>query len=200
MALLRSVNPIDVGPALYGDGVYLRTPQMADFADWATVREESASFLKPWEPSWPLDDLTRTAFRCRLKRYHREIREDQAYPFFLFRSGDDALMGGITLSHVRRGVAQTCSVGYWIGAAHARRGYMTRALQTLLPFVFETLRLNRLEAACLAHNAASIALLEKVGFQREGYARQYLCINGVWQDHLLYAMLSNDLRPLSAQT
>lgn len=200
MALLRSVNPIDVGPALYGDGVYLRTPQMADFNDWAAVREESASFLKPWEPSWPLDDLTRTAFRRRLKRYHREVREDQAYPFFLFRSGEDALMGGVTLSHVRRGVAQACSIGYWIGAPYARQGYMTRALQTLLPFVFETLRLNRLEAACLPHNAASIALLEKVGFQREGYARQYLCINGVWQDHLLYAMLNNDLRPLSAQT
>jgi len=89
-------------------------------------------------------------------------------------------------------VAQAGSIGYWIGAPFARKGYMTAALRALTPFCFGTLRLHRLEAACIPDNVASIRLLEKAGFKREGYARSYLCINGVWQDHLLYARLKED--------
>ena len=80
-----------------------------------------------------------------------------------------------------------------MGAPHAGRGYMTAAVRAVLPFVFDTLCLHRLEAACLPHNLPSIRLLERVGFQREGLARRYLCINGVWQDHLLFALLRDDL-------
>lgn len=193
MAFLRSVGGFDVSLSIAGQGVRLRTPQMSDYAEWADLRERSRAFLTPWEPVWPRDDLTRTAFRRRLRRYAQDIREDQAYPFFVFRVPDDRLLGGITLSNVRRGVAQTCSLGYWMGAAHAGKGYMTAAVRAVVPFVFETLCLHRLEAACLPHNMASIRLLERVGFQREGLARRYLCINGLWQDHLLYALLRDDV-------
>ena len=96
---------------------------------------------------------------------------------------------------MRRGVAQAGSLGYWMGAPHAGQGYMTEAVRTLVPFAFGSLRLHRLEAACIPTNGASIRLLEKVGFAREGLARQYLCINGVWHDHLLYALVSTDVRP-----
>ncbi len=192
MAFLRSVGSLETGPSIEGHGIFLRTPVMSDFAEWAKLRSESRSFLTPWEPLWQQDDLTRPAYRRRLKRYQREIREDLGYPFFLFRAGDDVLLGGLTLTNVRRGVSQCCSLGYWMGASHADRGYMTNAVQAILPFVFETLKLHRLEAACLPHNAASIKLLEKVGFKREGYARNYLCINGQWQDHLLYARIVED--------
>lgn len=191
MALLRSANTIETGPAIHGDGVVLRAPQTSDYAEWAALREESRAFLVPWEPSWPGDDLTKPAFRRRLKRYQRDLKQDLAYPFFIFDSQTLALTGGVTLSNVRRGVAQAASVGYWAGAPHARKGYLTRALKCLIPFAFETLRLHRLEAACLPHNAASVALLEKSGFEREGYAKDYLCINGLWQDHLLYGLLRN---------
>jgi ribosomal-protein-alanine N-acetyltransferase len=71
---------------------------------------------------------------------------------------------------------------------------MTEAVRTLIPFAFGTLRLHRLEAACIPTNAASTRLLEKLGFVREGLARQYLCINGLWQDHLLYALIATDGR------
>jgi [ribosomal protein S5]-alanine N-acetyltransferase len=179
-------------PAIEGEGVYLRHPQMSDFPEWAALREKSRSFLEPWEPIWPADDLTRGAFRRRLKRYAEDQRADQAYSFFIFRADDNTLIGGVTLSNVRRGVAQACSVGYWMGASHARQGLMSRAMRALIPFSFNNLRLHRIEAACIATNAASIRLLEKSGFQREGYARQYLCINGMWQDHLLYARLRDD--------
>jgi len=193
MVFLRSVTA-DTGPAIHGEGVFLRTPQMGDFPAWAQLREASRAFLTPWEPTWPLDDLTRSAFRRRIRRYLQDIREDTAYPFFVFRTEDGALLGGITLSNVRRGVTQSTSLGYWIGETFARQGFMGAAVGAVVPFVFDQLRLHRLEAACLPSNTASIRLLEKVGFTREGFARRYLRINGVWQDHFLYAMLSEDPR------
>ena len=195
MAFLRSVNPLETGPAIYGEGIHMRTPHISDYVEWAALREESRDFLVPWEPTWPIDDLTRSAFRRRLRRYYRDIREDEAYPFFVFRTSGDTLVGGLTVSHVRRGVTQSCSLGYWIGKPHARRGLMTAAVAATVSFVFGTLRLHRIEAACLADNVASIRLLEKAGFSREGLARRYLRINGVWQDHLLFALLEDDPRP-----
>jgi [ribosomal protein S5]-alanine N-acetyltransferase len=189
MALFRTINLADQPPLIEGAGVFLRAPQAGDYAEWAALRETSRTFLTPWEPTWPADDLTRSAFRRRLRRYAEDQRNDQAYAYFLFRSGDQVLVGGLTLANLRRGVAQAGSLGYWIGAPYARRGYMTAAVAALIPYAFTTLRLHRLEAACIPTNAASISLLEKTGFEREGYAREYLCINGQWQDHLLYARL-----------
>ena len=122
-----------------------------------------------------------------------EQRTDQAYSFLLFRS-DEVLVGGLTLANIRRGVAQTGSLGYWTGEAYARQGIMTAAVRALIPYAFSSLRLHRLEAACIPTNAASISLLEKTGFTREGYAREYLCIDGQWQDHLLYGRLKDAAR------
>jgi [ribosomal protein S5]-alanine N-acetyltransferase len=192
MAFFRTVNLNDSPPAIAGNGVTLRLPQNTDYAAWAALREQSRAFLTPWEPTWPADDLTRTAFRRRIRRYTEDQRNDLAYAFLVFRSSDSALVGGLTLANVRRGVAQAGSIGYWTGAPFARHGYMTAALRALIPFSFNSLRLHRLEAACIPSNVASIGLLEKTGFRREGYARQYLCINGAWQDHLLYARLRDD--------
>lgn len=192
--LLRSALSIDSTPVIRGDNVYLRAPLASDYASWADLREKSRSFLTPWEPTWPLDDLTRSSYKRRIKRYQREIRDDSGYAFFLFCKDDDALIGGIRLSHIRRGVAQSCSLGYWMGQGYSGKGYMTAAVNAIIPFIFEGLRLHRIEAACLPHNKASMRLLEKVGFQQEGRARSYLCINGLWQDHLLFAFVESDLR------
>lgn len=193
MVLFRFTPHNEALPAVRGEGLYLRAPQMADFSQWAALRAESRRFLEPWEPLWPADDLTRSSFRRRVRRYAQEIASDTAYPFLIFRQGDDVLLGGLTLGFVRRGVAQTCTLGYWIGERHARQGHMTHAVRAAVGFAFRNLALRRVEAACLPSNAASIRLLEKVGFSREGYARRYLCIAGTWQDHLLYALLSDDI-------
>ncbi len=195
MAFFRTVSLSDLMPAIAGEGVVLRAPQMTDFAAWAALRAASRDFLTPWEPTWPADDLTRTSFRRRIKRYSEDQRSDLAYAFFLFRKHDDLLVGGLTLANIRRGCAQAGSLGYWMGAAHARQGYMTAAVNAVIPFAFGTLRLHRVEAACIPANVASIRLLEKTGFRREGFARQYLCIDGVWQDHLLYGRLKDDPQP-----
>ena len=192
MAFFRTVSFSEPLPTVEGGGIYLRAPQMSDYSEWTTLREASRAFLTPWEPTWPSDDLGRSAFRRRLRRYAEDQRADTSYAFFLFRKADDALVGGLTLANIRRGVAQAGSLGYWIGEPFARRSLMTGALQGLVPFAFGSLRLHRLEAACIPSNAASIRLLEKMGFVREGYAREYLCINGLWQDHLLFARLNGD--------
>jgi ribosomal-protein-alanine N-acetyltransferase len=194
MAFLRSVPLNDAGPMIRGDRVWLRVPQMSDYGEWAHLRGGSEGFLRPWEPEWAPDELTRSAFRRRLRHYQRDMRDGVGYAFFLLRNGDNTLLGGATLTNARRGVSQSISIGYWIGAPYARQGYMTAALKALVPFVFENLGFHRLEAACLPSNAASRTLLEKCGFRHEGLARKYLRINGQWQDHLLYAAIDEHLR------
>src|SRR6185437_2508070 len=195
MAFFRTVSLADQMPAVAGDGVVLRTPQMSDWGEWTALREASRDFLTPWEPTWPADDLTRASFRRRIRRYSEDQRNDLAYAFFIFRKHDDVLLGGLTLANIRRGCAQAASLGYWIGALFARQGHMTAAVNAIVPFAFGTLRLHRIEAACIPANVASVRLLEKTGFGREGFARQYLCIDGIWQDHLLYARIKDDPSP-----
>jgi ribosomal-protein-alanine N-acetyltransferase len=195
MAFFRTINFTEPLPSVEGDGVMLRTPQTTDFDEWVALRETSRDFLTPWEPTWPDDDLTRGAFRRRIKRYAEDLRSDQGYAFLITRYSDGALVGGLTLANIRRGVAQAGSVGYWMGQSFIRQGYMTAAVRAVIPFGFTSLRLHRIEAACIPTNNASIRLLERAGFVREGFAREYLCINGTWQDHLLYARLKDPPRP-----
>ena len=193
IAFMRGLTfPGGQQPVIRGEGLYLRYPRMADFPFWAKLRADSREFLTPWEPVWADDELTRSAFRRRIKRYQKETRLDSAYVFFVLRESDDALVGGCTISNVRRGVTQCCTLGYWIGSQFARQGYMTGALRALLPFVFRTLGLHRIEAACLTDNDASKNLLARVGFRQEGLARRYLLINGEWADHLLFALLKEE--------
>jgi ribosomal-protein-alanine N-acetyltransferase len=193
IAFMRGLTfPGGQQPVIRGQGIYLRYPRIGDYLAWARLRGESREFLTPWEPVWADDELTRGAFRRRIKRYQKETRLDSAYVFFVLRQSDDVLLGGCTLSNVRRGVTQCCTMGYWIGAKFARQGYMTNAVKALVPFVFKTLGLHRIEAACLVDNEASKNLLARTGFRQEGLARRYLLINGQWADHLLFALLKEE--------
>jgi ribosomal-protein-alanine N-acetyltransferase len=189
MAFLRSPFAADPPPVLKDGHAVIRVPEMSDYEQWAALRAASREFLTPWEPIWPANDLTRAAFRSRIRQYWRDIDEDVAYPYFIFDAQGQVLVGALTLSNVRRGVAQTGTLGYWIGLAHARQGYMTSAVRLTLDFAFRHLGLHRVEASCLPHNQASIRLLQKCGFAREGLARGYLKIAGEWRDHLLFARL-----------
>jgi len=196
IAFMRGLTfPGGQQPVIRGQGIYLRYPRAADYLNWAKLRGESRDFLTPWEPIWAEDELTRGAFRRRIKRYQKETRQDSAYVFFVCRESDDALLGGCTLSNVRRGVTQCCTLGYWVGEKFARQGYMTSAVKALIPFIFRTLGLHRIEAGCLTDNDASKSLLARTGFRQEGLARRYLLINGQWADHLLFAMLKEDAQP-----
>ena len=175
-----------------GPRTILRTPEREDVAEWTNLRAESRGFLVPFEPSWPADAVSRAGFRRRLRRYALDWRSDQGYSFLLFRREDRALVGGISLSNVRRGVAESGSLGYWIGERYARRGYMSEGLTLILAFAFERLKLHRVEAACLPHNTASRKLLAKSGFREEGYAREYIAIDGAFQDHVLFGLIQEE--------
>jgi ribosomal-protein-alanine N-acetyltransferase len=194
MALLRTASPSDFGPIIESERVLLRTPQVSDYLAWAELRASSREFLMPWEPLWAMDELSRASFRRRVRHYQRDLREDIGYALFIYAAATGGLVGGVTLCNIRRGVTQSCTLGYWIGAQYAQQGYMSAAVRAVVPFVFDSLELHRLEAACLPTNTASIRLLEKTGFKREGLARRYLRINGVWQDHRLFALLDSDAR------
>lgn len=168
----------------------LRLPQMRDYEQWHSLRRASQDFLRPFEPRWTELDLARSVYTSRVRRSRQEAEEGTDYTFFMFRvaAGGPELVGGITLSNIRRRAAQFVSLGYWMGQSHASKGLMTEGVGLVLPFVFETLDLHRIHAAFLPTNMASRRVLEKNGFLEEGFAKNYLQINGRWEDHVLMGL------------
>ena len=182
------------GPMLIGEVVYLRPPQMQDFPAWRQLREESSGFLKPREPRWRTDHLTRASFRRRVRWARRMARDKAALACLIFRVADDVLVGGITLESIRGWPARTAMLGYWIGFRYTRRGYMSDAVTTLASHAFGAFGLSRLEAVCIPENVASRRLLERCGFGYEGPAEAYLEINSSWRDHDRFTLISTGRR------
>ena len=186
-ALLRPQVPV-----LKGDRISLSLPKRSDYAAWRDLRSESARFLRPWEPEWAPDELSSDAFAARLRRYYGEARHRTGFTFFLFDRTGTTLCGGITLGQIRRGVAQSGTLGYWMGERFAGMGLMREAVEEVARFAFSSERLHRIEAACLPQNERSIGLLSRCGFSCEGRLRSYLKIAGRWEDHCLYALLAEE--------
>ncbi|KAG1649907.1 putative zinc protease [Nymphon striatum] len=160
---LSAVGPVQNIPRLEEikdrlDGsLYLRTPTHADYNQWVQLRRDSKSFLKPWEPLWPEDDLSVIGYRRRMKSYAQQRHNGTSRTYFLFTRGDNKLVGGISLTRITYGITRSAML-----------------------------------AACLPRNTTSINLLKKSGFGEEGYAREYLEINNVREDHILFAILGSD--------
>ena len=180
------------GPSLTGDRVMLRIPVTSDYREWSSLRRESRAFLEPWEPRWAPDELERSAWRLRVRRNRSEHAAGSAIAFLIFDRQCDCLVGGITLGNIRYGVSQSAQIGYWMGERYAGKGLMQDAIRVLLSHAFGTMRLHRVEAACIPGNTRSIRVLEKAGFTREGLLRSYLRINGIWQDHFIYALIADE--------
>jgi [ribosomal protein S5]-alanine N-acetyltransferase len=174
-----------------GAGHYFRLPRNGDYRSWYQLRSESRSFLDRWEPSWESDSLTESNFRARVIRAAQEHSSGVAMPLLLFSRRSDELLGGLTIGHIRRGAAQSCMIGYWMGERHAGKGHMSTAIPVAIKHIFTSLNLHRIEAACIPDNTRSIRVLEKAGFHREGYMTDYLKIKGEWRDHLLYALVDS---------
>jgi ribosomal-protein-alanine N-acetyltransferase len=180
----------DDTPVLMGSRVTLRAPRGSDYTAWRDLRRQSRDFLKPFEPRWSESDLSPRVYSARLKRGREEVRAGTDYSFFLFMrvNGEEKLVGGITLSNIRRRAAQFVNLGYWMGQPFAGKGLMTEAVGLVVPFCFETLGLHRIHAAFLPDNMASRRVLEKNGFREEGFAEHYLQIDGRWADHVLFGL------------
>lgn len=179
-------------PRLDGERVSLRFPNSRDYSEWSALRLGSRGFLERWEPRWASDEHERPAWRQRMRRYREELAHGTAVPFLIFLNATGEMVGGISIGSIRRGVAQTGQIGYWMGENHAGRGYMLEAVKLLVAYGFDELKLHRIEAACIPGNERSMRVLEKAGFTREGLLRSYLKINGTWQDHYLYALVEGE--------
>jgi ribosomal-protein-alanine N-acetyltransferase len=173
--------------------VRLRLPRRADYEAWQNLRAKSRLFLKPVEPKWSDVDLTRNAYADRVRKCRDCAKKGTEFSMFIFslEHGKEILVGGVTLSNIRYRAAHHANIGYWLGQEQVGNGYMVRAVSLLLKFAFESLNLKRIHAACLPDNVSSIKVLSRTGFAEEGFAQEYLQINGEWRDHLLYGLTAS---------
>ena len=177
-------------PMIVGDGLTIRCPQLTDHAEWRALRLKSRQFLTPFEPRWGETELSAKGFADRVRRNRRDASTGTEFSLLIFDHSPrrPVMVGGMTLSNIRRRAAQNVTLGYWMAVDFAGKGIMTRAVALILPFVFDTLGLHRIEAACLPDNTASRRVLMSNGFREIGLAEYYLQINGEWRDHVLFAL------------
>ena len=176
-----------------GSKVILRAPQYGDWKAWAEQRKTNKKYLQPWEPLWTLYELERSSFVKRVRMFERLSLHDEAYSFLIFKRDIHEFIGEINISNVQRGVIQSCSIGYWISKDSVGKGMMSESLELAKSFIFNELKLHRIEAACLPHNESSLKVLLKNGFIVEGTARKLLKINDKWQDHTVLSFITDDL-------
>jgi ribosomal-protein-alanine N-acetyltransferase len=177
---------------LEGFRVALRPPRESDATEFLALRARNKNFLKPYEPQWPADALTRDFFLRRLQKQARNWNEDRGNYFLIQKKDEMSLIGGMNINGIRRGNIPYGSLGYWIDRDHQGRGYMSESMRLIIRYGFEDLGLRRIIAASLPHNARSRALLIRAGFREQGLIEQYLQIDGRKQDHVLYHLNYKD--------
>ena len=170
----------------------LAIPRAEDCAAWGELVLASRHFFA--------GRVSTKATPAAFAAYLASARDSSGACRLIWRRADRTLVGAINLTEIVRGKFQSGYLGYYIGAAYARNGYMTEALQLMLALVFRRLRLHRVEANIQPGNRASLRLVKRAGFRREGYSRRYLKIAGRWQDHERWALLAEDWHPVGART
>jgi len=179
---------------LMGRRLILRRLEPGDFMQWREVRRRNTQWLTKWEParapSAPNVIEDRGAFALRCHAREREWQMGTGYGFGIFVGGKFG--GEINLNSVQRGAYQNAYVGYWIDEAHAGHGYVPEALVMIARFAFDDLALHRIQISILPRNQASRRVVEKLNIRSEGVAERYLEINGVWEDHIRYAITSEE--------
>jgi ribosomal-protein-alanine N-acetyltransferase len=181
---------------IIGQKVILRPPQYSDWKAWADERKKNKLYLQPWEPLWSINELERSSFVKRVRMFERLSHNDQAYSFLIFTSDNEDFIGEVNISNVQRGIIQSCTIGYWIAKDCEGKGMMSESLELVKEFIFNELKLHRIEAACLPHNMPSLKVLLKNGFIKEGTARKLLKINDKWQDHTVLSFILDDFKKL----
>ena len=179
-----------------GQKVLLRPPQYSDWRTWADERKKNELYLQPWEPLWSINELERSSFVKRVRMFERLSHNDQAYSFLIFKSDSGDFIGEVNISNVQRGIIQSCSIGYWIAKDCEGKGMMSESLELIKEFIFNELKLHRIEAVCLPYNKPSLKVLLKNGFIKEGTARKLLKINDKWQDHTVLSFIVDDFKKL----
>jgi ribosomal-protein-alanine N-acetyltransferase len=183
------VSPLE----LSGWRVRLRTLTEDEYSEWFEVRARCREWLVPWEPrpdGSPTTPEDKASFVARCAARERERQMGTGYGFGIFVDG--RLAGEITLSSIQRGPFQNAFVGYWVDKAMAGLGLAPEATVAVLRFAFEELVLHRIEVAIVPRNRASRRVVEKLELREEGVALRYLEIDGRWEDHVRYAITSEE--------
>jgi ribosomal-protein-alanine N-acetyltransferase len=189
MSARTRVSPLE----LSGWRVRLRTLSEDDYGEWYEVRARCRDWLVPWEPrpeGSPPTPEDRSSFVARCAARERERQMGTGYGFGIFVEG--RLAGEITLSSIQRGPFQNAFVGYWVDQSKAGLGLAPEATVVVLRFAFEELSLHRIEVAIVPRNHASRRVVEKLELRQEGVALRYLEIDGRWEDHVRYAVTSEE--------
>lgn len=179
---------------LLGRRVVLRPLAAADFPEWRQVRRRNVEWLTRWEPArMPgqpdvVEDPEAFAVRCSARLRERQLGTGFGYGIFV----DGAFAGEINLTSVQRGPFQSGYIGYWIDERQAGNSYVAEALVVLARYVFEDLRLHRLQIAIIPRNGPSRRVMDKLAIREEGVAQRYLEINGTWEDHVRYAITAEE--------
>ena len=192
MTILRPFQSKKESMVLYGNKVFLRAPEFRDWREWSELRKFNMEYLKPWEPAWSPYELERGYFVKRVKFFDKLSNRDKGYSFLIFLNDKNKLIGEININNIQRGVVQSCSIGYWISENKMGLGYMRESISILKEFIFNDLKLHRIEAACLPRNMRSLRTLLKSEFEIEGHAKKYLKINGAWEDHILLSCIKHE--------
>jgi len=178
-----------------GPRVLLRPLRVNDWEAWSEVRLRNRTWLEKWEPApepgSPDAARDREAFRARCGAIERQRHFDTAYSFGVFLNAGE-FAGEVSLGSIQRGAFQGAYLGYWIDEKHAGHGYTPEAVVLMLRYGFEDLHLHRIQASIVPRNAPSRRVAEKVGLRDEGVAQRYLQIQGTWEDHIRYAMTSEE--------
>lgn len=179
---------------LEAGAIYIRLVEPEDAAAMLHLLERNRNFFKPFEPRRPPDQWTEQAQRDLLVASVKRRESGDEYGFGIFLTETDELIGRVNLSNVVRKAFLNAYLGYYIDRDHNGRGYMTTTVDAIVDFAFGPAHLHRVQAAVMPENSASIRVLEKAGFRREGFAPHYLRIDGRWRDHHLYATTVEDRR------
>ena len=179
---------------LTGKRITMRPLAASDFRTWSEVRARNADWLTVWEPlrqpTLPDPTTDRSAFTARCVQRDRDRANGVAYQFGLFV--DQRVAGEINLNNVIRGAMQSGTIGYWIDQRHAGQAYVAEGVALLMQFAFEHLSLHRVEICIVPRNMNSRRVMDKLQVRDEGVALRYLEINGVWEDHIRYAMTAEE--------
>ncbi|EUA11389.1 acetyltransferase family protein [Mycobacterium kansasii 732] len=195
MNLLRSSYrhpgwPMNIGPLRVRAGVIrLRPVRMRDGAQWSRIRMADRAHLEPWEPSAEGDWAIRhsvAAWPAVCSGLRSEARKGRMLPYVIELDGK--FCGQLTIGNVTHGALRSAWIGYWVPSTHTGGGVATGALALGLDHCFGRVGLHRVEATVRPENAASRAVLAKVGFREEGLLRRYLEVDSAWRDHLLVAI------------
>ena len=174
------------------DGIYLRFVEPNDAKAALAYLERNREFFRPFDPYRPPEHFSEAGQRSLLEASTKRRADGDEYPFGIFLTADDSLIGRVTLSNIVRRAFQNAYIGYSLDREHNGRGFMTAAVSATVDFAFGPGDLHRVQAAVMPDNIPSIRVVEKAGFRKEGFAPNYLRINGRWRDHNLYATTTED--------